>query len=210
MEIGGFGVTPANDLLLVEDFLTVDQDVTIASVSFDDAAVADFFEAQVEAGRKPEQFARLWIHSHPGDSPTPSLTDEETFARVFGNCDWAVMFVLARSGKTYARLRFNVGPGGETVIPVEVDYASPFGASDHHAWEAEYEAHIHPDLSWPAARRLGRAPRQGECGDEWEDFHQERDSAGLVPDDWLEEFSAMDPAEREFILDELEHHGQAW
>jgi hypothetical protein len=30
------------------------------------------------------------------------------------------MFVLARGGKSYARLRFNVGPGGNIVIPVEV------------------------------------------------------------------------------------------
>ena len=83
----------------------------MASVAFDDEAVADFFDHQVDAGRKPEQFARIWLHSHPGDSPQPSTVDEETFERVFGRCQWAVMFVVGRSGKTYARLRFSVGPG---------------------------------------------------------------------------------------------------
>ncbi len=92
---------------------------------------------------KPEQFARTWLHTHPGDCPTPSMTDEETFNRVFGRCDWAVMFVLARGGQTYARLRFNVGPGGEVVIPVQIVYSRPFAASNQEAWLAEYYRHVH-------------------------------------------------------------------
>ena len=108
-EVGGFAVTAPGHLLRVEEFVTVKQDVTIASVAFDDQAVSDFFEAQVDAGRKPEQFGRIWLHTHPGNSPVPSGTDEETFARVFGSCQWAIMFILASGGKSYARLRFNVG-----------------------------------------------------------------------------------------------------
>src|SRR5947209_14095353 len=50
--------------------------------------------------RSLEQFARLFMHTHPGNSPQPSATDEETFARVFGRCDWAVMFILARDRKS--------------------------------------------------------------------------------------------------------------
>ena len=42
-EIGGFGITKANDLLYVEDFVTVKQEATGASISFDDEAVADLF-----------------------------------------------------------------------------------------------------------------------------------------------------------------------
>ena len=77
-EIGGFGVTDAEDLLLVKEFITVKQTVSLVSVHFDDNAVADFFDAQVDVGRKPEQFARLWLHTHPGESPSPSGTDEES------------------------------------------------------------------------------------------------------------------------------------
>jgi hypothetical protein len=141
-EIGGFAVTAPHDLLLIEEFITVRQATTCISVAFDDAAVADFFEAQVDAGRKPEQFARIWLHTHPGDSPTPSGTDEHTFVDVFGRCDWAVMFVLAQGGKTHARLRFSVGPGGDILIPAEVDFARPFAGSDHAAWAAEYDRNI--------------------------------------------------------------------
>ena len=144
-EIGGFGVTTVDDPLLIEDFVTVKQATTCVSISFDDEAVADFFEAQVDAGRKPEQFARIWAHTHPGASPLPSATDEETFSRVFGNCHWAVMFILAAEGKTYARLRFNVGPKGHSAIPVEIDYTQPFAGSAHETWLQEYVANIHPE-----------------------------------------------------------------
>ena len=83
-----------------------------------------------------------WTSSHPGNSPHPSPTDEETFDRVFGRCDWAVMFIIARGGATYCRLRFNIGPGGDVEIPVHVDYTLPFAGADHEAWEKEYQANI--------------------------------------------------------------------
>jgi hypothetical protein len=109
---------------------------------FDDASVADFFDRQVDAGRHPEQFARAWLHTHPGTCSAPSGTDEETFARVFGRSDWAIMFILAAGGQTYSRLSFHVGPGGSLELPVSVDYSLPFGASDRGAWTREYEDNV--------------------------------------------------------------------
>ena len=188
-EVGGFGISAPDDLLCVEDFVTVRQNVTMASVAFDDEAVADFFEDQVDAGRKPEQFARTWLHTHPGNSARPSATDEETFHRVFGKCDWAVLFILAHGGRSYARLRFNAGPGGQIVVPVEADYSRPFGPSDPGAWEAEYNANIKADVF-------------GFGGFGHDDY-----GAGLAdsscPDEWLEHLDDMDPAERQILLNEL-------
>jgi hypothetical protein len=83
------------------------------------------------------------MHTHPGDSPQTSLTDEETFARVFGRTDWAVMFILARGGQFYARLRYNVGPGVEVELPVEVDYSRPFAETEWELWQEEYPANVH-------------------------------------------------------------------
>ncbi len=164
-EIGGFGISAPDDLLLIQEFATVRQKVTCVSVAFDDGAVADFFEAQVDAGRKPEQFGRIWLHSHPGSSPVPSGTDERTFAYVFGRCDWAVMFVLAQEGKSYARLRFNVGPGGAIVIPTAVDFTLPFAASDQAAWAAEYDHNIQPVLTADWAGDADAKPAQGLAED---------------------------------------------
>lgn len=172
VEIGGFGISDPADPLLITEFATVRQDVDWASVEFDDDAVADFVDAQVDAGRRPEQFVRIWLHTHPGDSPRPSGTDERTFSRVFGPSDWAVMFILARTGKTYARLRFNVGPGGAAEIPVEVDWTRPFSGSDHQSWEAEYTAHIqhHPRPTLLGASTAGVIDTWDELDPEFADI----------------------------------------
>ncbi|MBW3600341.1 MAG: hypothetical protein KY475_24115, partial [Planctomycetes bacterium] len=53
-----------------------------------------------------------------------------------------VMFILAEYGETYARLAFHNGPGGSLKIPVEVEFAPPFAASDHKAWEEEYRTNV--------------------------------------------------------------------
>jgi proteasome lid subunit RPN8/RPN11 len=82
--------------LFVEDVVLVAQECSVASVSFDDEAVADYFDRQVDRALRPERFGRIWVHTHPGSSPEPSATDEETFWRVFGRTDWAVMLILAR------------------------------------------------------------------------------------------------------------------
>ncbi len=198
-EIGGFGITEVEDLLYVRDIETICQDATCASVEFDDEAVADFFDRQVDAGRRPEQFARLWIHTHPGGSAQPSVTDERTFSRVFGRCQWAVMFILARGGRSRALLRFNVGPGGQVAIPVEVDYSRPFEASDRDAWEAEYRANIADDdglIDWAGDELFVE-----EFLDEESDSRQQ--GGEMFPDDWLAELERMEPAERRLILDEL-------
>ncbi len=145
------------------------------TVHFEDAAVADFFDSQVDQGLPPSRFGRVWIHTHPGSSATPSLRDEETFARSFGTVDWAVMFIIAQEGQTYARLRFNIGPGGSLEIPVAVDFCRDFPASNHADWKAEYERCVLPPEprpptivdGWPA----DTVPRTNEFLDEeWADF----------------------------------------
>jgi hypothetical protein len=181
-------------MLNVQEFITVKQEVTPVSVKFDDIAVADFFEAQVDLGRKPEQFARIWLHTHPGDSPEPSGTDETTFARVFGRCQWAVMFILAQNNKTFAKISFNVGPTGEILIPAEVDYSQDFGPSDHKLWDEEYQANV----------------RQGAWLSDFDSHIGEMtgfkntSSAGLEqPYDFIAELEKLEPIERRMILEEL-------
>ena len=169
-EVGGFGISAAEDLLYVEDVQLVRQLCTGVSVAFDDQAVADFFDRQVDLGRRPERCGRVWLHTHPGDSPQPSMTDDETFARVFGRTDWAVMFILAVGGESYARLRFHVGPGGDLDLPVCVDYTRPFIASDFAAWQEEYLANVQVE-AWPLFARRSRELLPGAAAtiDPWDE-----------------------------------------
>jgi len=205
-EVGGFGIAGSNDLLLIEDFITIKQIATSASIKFDDESVADFFDQQVDEGHRPEQFARCWVHTHPGNCPNPSCVDEATFARVFGGSDFAIMLILARGGKAYARLRFNVGPGGDVLIPVEIDYDCSFAASDHDAWELEYRTNIEVrqmDLSY-FGRGAGRF--YGDAVDVSEAFGSDM----CFDEVTVAELADMDQDEREFVLGELGCDPNEW
>lgn len=179
--MGGFGITAADDLLYIEDVQLVRQVCTGASVAFEDQAVADFFDRQVDLGRHVSCFARIWLHTHPGNFAEPSQVDEATFARVFGRTDWAMMFILACQGQSYARLRFNVGPGGAMTIPVTVDYSRPFAASDHAAWKEQYAANVRCEASrfWENRTTL---PDRGNERDFFEPFGADGDGRDWWPD----------------------------
>jgi hypothetical protein len=137
-EVGGFGITSADRPLYIEEFETVRQRSSPVSVHFADEAVADYFDRSVDRGLKPERFGRIWLHTHPGASVTPSGTDEATFARCFGACDWSLMFILSRTGNTYARLTIRVGPGAELLLPVQVDWSAwpLWVGKEANAWQA--------------------------------------------------------------------------
>ncbi len=199
-EVGGFGIAPSDDLLFIEDVQLVNQKCNCVHVSFDDESVADFFDTQVDSRRRPEQFARIWLHTHPADCARPSSTDEETFARVFGKCEWAVMAILAREGQTFARLQFNVGPGGSMEIPVDVDYRRPFIGSDLDAWEREYVANVQPEptmLRWHEGdERQLESPFCDERNAEWYD-------------DWMEYVDDADFEQVKEGADECDHSRQS-
>lgn len=177
-EIGGFGIAAPDDLLTIEDVRLVAQVCTVTHVEFEDAAVADFFDEQVDIGRAPESFGRIWVHTHPGASAEPSHTDEETFSRVFGSCEWAVMFILAHGGASFAKLRCNVGPSASVRLPVEVDFTRPFAASEHADWQREYEANVNELVVEPPLKGLSRLVPASYGADDawyeaWDDYVQE-------------------------------------
>jgi proteasome lid subunit RPN8/RPN11 len=159
-EVGGFGVSHPDDLLLIEDICLVQQKCTGMTVAFEDASVADYFDAQVDQGRLPEAFARIWVHTHPGSSPAPSHTDEATFARCFGGADWAIMLILACGGRTYARLRSGTDPVANLLLPVELDFSRPFPAAAPDAWDSEYQRNVSlDDCMFDPRREYARADR---------------------------------------------------
>jgi proteasome lid subunit RPN8/RPN11 len=171
-EVGGFGISAPQDFLRIEDICLVAQRCTAVSVKFDDTSVADYFSDQVEKQLPPERFARIWIHTHPGNSAAPSSTDEQTFVRCFGRADWAVMFIVAQGGQTYARMQFRAGPGGQLELPVEVDFEGPFPSSQQSVWEQEYLDHVRIEEPFRslAADDLGTLEPELRP-DPWADFH---------------------------------------
>lgn len=206
-EVGGFGISEADDLLFVTDFALVKQTVTAVSISFEDESVADLFEDQVESDRKPEQFARIWLHTHPGNSPEPSSVDESTFQRVFGNCDWSIMAIIAQDGSTFARLRFNTGPGSEVNIPVCVDYSYEFEAADFEIWTKQYKANVVEDNVFNFKEKGAKSQQENKV----EIFGGDEFQTGIFSsEDLLEELEMMPASERQTFMDELAIRSDFW
>ena len=67
------------------------------------------------------------------------------------------MFIIGRTGRTYARLTFNAGPGGSILLPVSVDWA---------AWPdvmLEEQARL-PEMSKVSCRPDQNGVNQTGCG----------------------------------------------
>jgi hypothetical protein len=202
-EVGGFGLSAEDDPLHVEDLVTVAQHATAAGVRFEDAAVADHFDRCADLGIKPERCGRVWLHTHPGGSALPSPLDEDTFARCFGRCDWAIMAILARGGPAYARLALAAGPGAEVELAVAVAWADwpealrSAGALDRLAgsWEEAYAAHVKPvplTRPEPAATAVAAAGRPAVW---WESLAWDEALDGVFYEPtYLEEEELYEPA----------------
>lgn len=192
-EIGGFGITAKDNLLCVEDFVTVRQQTSMMTVAMEDDAIADYSDHCVDAGIHPQNFLRVWCHTHPGSSAEPSGIDEDTFVRVFGRCDWAVMFILSRAGHTTARLSFHVGPRASVQLPVKVDWADwpptlaepGFSMTNLIAdWQTELAANIHPRHD--AVPPVNLAVSLTATGSPWEPFAESWDWTDLDQHLWEE------------------------
>ena len=166
-EVGGFAISATNDLLLVEDVRLVKQQCTAASVQFTETAVRELFAEPLCDLQRDNHAGRIWIHTHPGECARPSEADEETFARCCSTVSWAVMFIIAASGDTYARLQFNIGPRCSRRLLVDVDYAGEFRQADFAGWKSEYDAKVqvidplHASLDRQGRLRRGFDPNFG-------------------------------------------------
>lgn len=155
-EVSFFAITRSADLGLVIDLQMPKQIDSAAFTEFKEEELVDFFEDMVEQGFQPEEFARIWCHTHPGASASPSGQDEETFKKEFAAPNWAIMFILGKTDKPFenkfsitCRLKCKnhpelahvIGSHVSKDIPVEVDYGADSYAVDsgaRAAWDAEY------------------------------------------------------------------------
>ena len=141
-EVGALGVSVPGKPLVIADLLVPKQLVSWVSVAFDMDNVSDLYADMSEKNRPMEEFARVWIHTHPGSSATPSGTDENTFMTNYGTCNWSVMFILAKSGATTACLRLKTPQKLDIQLGVGIDWTVPFDATDEVEWKSHYAQSI--------------------------------------------------------------------
>lgn len=160
-EIGCFGLADESDPLLIVDLAVPKQYCSAAFVEFDDESVADMIDEQIDNGRMPNHCSRVWIHTHPGSSAKPSSVDERTFYNAFGGNNWAIMFILARGGETYCRMR--VRADQDMYLNAELDHIVTyldvqFPGTDQNAWLQEYKDNVQPEresVSFVSHSKLG-------------------------------------------------------
>jgi hypothetical protein len=102
-------------------------------------------------------FDRIWLHTHPGNSATPSSTDEETLQAAFGTCPYSVMAILAKGGQRSCRLTFAAAGGSSKEIAIAVDQETilefmPRAAELYQQWLEEFNAKVSRYVEPPRAR----------------------------------------------------------
>ena len=139
----------SEDSLTISDLVLVKQEVSSMHVDLDMEWWADKqADLYSEQGVEPWR-ASVWIHTHPSGMAEPSATDEQTMRESFGAWDFAVMLILTKDGKFYARAdllhKFPNGMSGQLSVPckIGVDWNSqPAGsvrAETIEEWDKEFK-----------------------------------------------------------------------
>jgi len=142
-EVAGFCRTDVQDPYSVIDAVLLPQVASRQWVSLDGAGVADYFDQQVDLGRQPRDFARIWFHTHPGPCARPSQTDRVTFEQALGHPAEVVMLILARCGRTFAQVRSH---GELWPLRVTVDFRRDFRGSNFPEWEQAYRRYVKVEI----------------------------------------------------------------
>jgi proteasome lid subunit RPN8/RPN11 len=156
VEVGGWGVAPsAEEPLTVKDIALTKQESTPGSIDFDDEGVVQFMEDMCDLGYKFDQFMRVWVHTHPGNSATPSSTDRETYQDLATTLPFVVMLIIAREGEVSAELGYTcAGVFFSAKLPVKIDWTLDSWLE----WNKEFHEHV--EVPKPAPREV----RGGFCG----------------------------------------------
>ncbi len=144
-EVTAFGVSSETDSLYVSFLYVPEQECSSAYTDPADGAIGEAAEWCLDNDIAPHRVGKIWLHTHPEMSATPSHTDESTFKDTFAQKTWAVMAILSKTGDESCRLRFNGkegAPSGDWTIPIAVDWASivyhlPHLSELHVQWEKE-------------------------------------------------------------------------
>lgn len=144
-EVAAFAVTsdPLRPLYITH-MCFLKQTAYTAFVELDDAAVHDHLNDWLDRDLQPYQINRIWCHTHPGVSPHPSAQDWDTFSRLCGQMDWAVMMILAKGGACHCTLR--------TASKVTTTTTGPFNTTSTTTERVTSDKNLHVAVDWTAFR----------------------------------------------------------
>lgn len=143
-EVGGIGVLDPDNLSRITDFVPLKQECSDIETNLDKEDVHRFQLDMMEKELPWDCFSRVWIHTHPGDSAHPSSTDWDAFnGPSMTDPDWSCMLIVSKTGNISCRIRYNIGPGTITEVPVDISgIPAPGSRMDMDEWEDTYKNNI--------------------------------------------------------------------
>lgn len=141
-EVGAYGVTSEKDPLLVIGLVLPKQTVSVTSVDVDGDDLLDLTEAMDKLGYSADRWSRVWCHTHPGNSATPSSVDEAYFKEL--DQEWSAMVILAENDETYCRFSWcpKSGAVASAVVDIEIDYECDFPGTSRKEWLKECDKKV--------------------------------------------------------------------
>jgi len=117
-EVAAYGLCYRNTLHVYDLFIPK-QEGAMAEVDMDPNDLAQFQGDLIARGGHPRDALRVWLHTHPMESPQPSGTDMATWRETFSSYDYAVMGIMGNTGKVYFRIATGLG---DMRTEVELNY----------------------------------------------------------------------------------------
>ena len=121
-EISAMAQSSVEDRFYIEDIHIIKQKSSAALTTFDDDGFAEYMEDMVMDGHSSSNVGRIWLHTHPGFSSTPSMTDEDTFKDKFGLCSWAIMGILSHDDMTVWLSMTSEGQSYYMKMEIDIDW----------------------------------------------------------------------------------------
>lgn len=176
----------------------------MASVDIDTEDLAEKVEEFIDSQEgtiHPYQVNSVWMHTHPGNSATPSSTDNSTFRGKKPDL-YFVMYILAKGGAQHAELKIN-GVGTKIYLPcAEPDVRYEPSAGEIKRWAQLYKDNV----SKPTLRIVNSYKPQSSTDRR---PHQHQSSSykktGNISETHrlLYEFAHSDPISQSMILDKI-------
>ena len=239
-EVTGFGLLDAEEKDLIIDFNLVKQTCSTCTIDMDKEGMAEYVQHMYEKYEiSPAQCFRIWIHTHPGNSNTPSGTDEEQFKELMEQYPWFVMMIMAQDESIYCRLGHKInneavenildGAYRTILLNVEIDWTVACPTIDFEELEAQYNEFVSVKTFQTKKTHYygGHTSQHQHQPSLWEQNYEEIDWTGrnsvtqqlpgeckndIEEVDWEEEIDINDLAEKSLheLTDEEWEHIYKW
>lgn len=110
-EVSLMGISAGEDgnkLIQIKNVICIPQEVSSGNTEIDDDSLADYFDMMREDHNiSAKRCGRIWIHTHPGQSPVPSSVDHETYNKFFNAQDFNAMFIISQQDNYSCHVRYD-------------------------------------------------------------------------------------------------------